>query len=175
MDRNTIIGFILIFAVLMGFSYLNRPTPEQIEAQKRYQDSIAWVQQQQPEEINSTLNTKPDKAEQIRSEELPDSVIQAQLFDLYGSFGASAQGTEELITLENELIEIKLSTKGGRVYSARLKNFTDYTEEPLYLFDGNESGFGVTFITSNNRVLNSNDFYFEAIRNADRTSGSIGD
>ena len=38
MDKNTIIGFVLIGIVLFGFSWLNRPTPEQIEAQRRYQD-----------------------------------------------------------------------------------------------------------------------------------------
>ena len=45
MDKNTIIGFVLIGIVLFGFSWLNRPTPEQIEAQRRYQDSIAQIEQ----------------------------------------------------------------------------------------------------------------------------------
>ena len=44
MDKNTIIGFILIGIVLFGFSWWNRPTPEQIEAQRRYQDSIAQIE-----------------------------------------------------------------------------------------------------------------------------------
>ena len=44
MDKNTIIGFVLIGIVLFGFSWLNRPTPEQIEAQRRYQDSIAQIE-----------------------------------------------------------------------------------------------------------------------------------
>ena len=40
MDKNTIIGFVLIGIVLFGFSWLNRPTPEQIEAQRRYQELL---------------------------------------------------------------------------------------------------------------------------------------
>jgi YidC/Oxa1 family membrane protein insertase len=169
MDKNTIIGFILILGVLVGFSYLNRPSQEQLESQQRYRDSIAWAQQQQQmEEIANTLAAEKQKTETATEEALPDSVRQAQLLDIYGNFGISSQGTEEWVTLENNLMEIKLSTKGGRIGSVRLKNYTDYTNEPLYLFDGeNESGFGMTFITANNRVLNTNDFYFEVVESSD--------
>ena len=51
MDKNTIIGFVLIGLVLFGFSWLNRPTPEQIEAQRRYQDSIARIEQIKQNEL----------------------------------------------------------------------------------------------------------------------------
>jgi len=165
MDKNTIIGFILIFAVLVGFSYLNRPSQEQIEAQQRYHDSIALVQQRQLEEIANSVSAEKNQIE--ISEELPDSVLQTKLQDAYGNFGISAIGEEKLVTLENDLMEIKLSTKGGRIYSVHLKEYTNYEKEPLYLFEGDESNFGLTFITANNRVLNSNDFYFEVIPNSD--------
>ena len=164
MDRNTIIGFILILLVLVGFSYLNRPSQEQLEAQRRYQDSIALVrQQQQAEEIANALIAEKQAATVLNDETVPDSVKQTQLLDMYGSFGVSAQGTEAFITLENDLLEIKLSTKGGRVYSAGLKEFTNYLDEPLVLFDNDESDFGITYITVNNRVLTTRDFYFEAV------------
>ena len=44
MDKNTLIGFLLIGVVLFAFSWFNRPTPEQLEAQRRYQDSIAKIE-----------------------------------------------------------------------------------------------------------------------------------
>ena len=44
MDKNTLIGFLLIGVVLFAFSWLNQPTPEQVEAQRRYQDSIAQIE-----------------------------------------------------------------------------------------------------------------------------------
>ena len=44
MDKNTIIGFLLIGVVLIVFTWLNQPTPEQIEAQRRMQDSIARIE-----------------------------------------------------------------------------------------------------------------------------------
>ncbi|MDR2805080.1 MAG: membrane protein insertase YidC [Dysgonamonadaceae bacterium] len=164
MDKNTIIGFVLILLVVVGFSYLNRPTPEQIEAQRRYQDSIAVVQhQQQAAEIAGALATQQQETERMNRETLPDSVRQTQLQDKYGSFSASTEGTEEFVTLENDWMEVKLTTKGARIYSVRLKEYTNYLEEPLYLFDGDESNFEMTLITANNRVLTTRDFYFETV------------
>ena len=44
MDKNTIIGFLLIGVVIFAFSWINRPTPEQLEAQRKYNDSIQAVE-----------------------------------------------------------------------------------------------------------------------------------
>lgn len=163
MDKNTILGFILIFAVLMGFSYFNRPTPEQLEAQKQQQDSIAWIQQQELDKAEAAITSERNEVRTIENAMLPDSVKQAKLLDMYGTFGFSVEGEEQLITMENNLLEVKLSTKGGHIHSVRLKEFTNYQDQPLYLFEGDEADFNMTFITSNNRVLNTNDFYFEVI------------
>ena len=62
MDKNTITGFVLIGIVLLVFSWINRPTPEQIEAQRRYQDSIAHIEQVQQQEWQaSQLETTNDR------------------------------------------------------------------------------------------------------------------
>ena len=55
MDKNTIIGFVLIGVVLFGYSWFNRPTAEQLEAQRRYQDSIALVQQKIEQELKDKV------------------------------------------------------------------------------------------------------------------------
>ena len=122
MDKNTIIGFILIGIVLFGFSWWNRPTPEQIEAQRRYHDSIALVQQQIEQKLKESVESSP--ADELAS--LPDSVRQARLQDAFGTFAQAMTGTEELVTLENDLVEIKLSTKGGRVAYVRLKEYSRF-------------------------------------------------
>lgn len=151
----------------MGFSYLSRPTPEQLKEQQKYQDSLAWVQQQELEKVTAALAAEREEIDVLENEQVTDSAKQARLFDIYGSFGAAAEGEEKLVTLENNLMEIKLSTKGGYIHSVHLKEFTNYREEPLYLFEGEETDFNMTFITANNRVLNSSDFYFEVIPNSD--------
>jgi YidC/Oxa1 family membrane protein insertase len=166
MDKNTIIGFLLILLVILGFSYLNRPNPEQVEAQRRYNDSIAAVQQ---ESINRQIAEAQalSEADKTEKETAPDSVVLQKQQERYGNFASSIQGEEELITLENELVKIGLTSKGGRIYSAQLKRFSNYEEKPLVLFDDDESTFNIHLFTANNRDLNTSDFYFEVIRNSD--------
>lgn len=159
MDKNTIIGFVLIGIVLFGFSWLNRPTPEQIEVQRRYQDSIAQIEQAKQAAIEK------QKADPMASfNNLPDSVKEARLADSFGSFAKAMTGTEEFITLENEKVAVKLSTKGGRVISATLKEYDNYKGEPLVLFDKNESVFDLALVTAVNQRVNTKDMYFTPIK-----------
>ena len=65
MDKNTITGLVLIGILLVGFSYLSRPSEEQIAAQKKYYDSIAVVQQQQEALKAKTMKTKVQRRQQI--------------------------------------------------------------------------------------------------------------
>lgn len=106
MDKNTIIGFVLIGIVLFGFSWLNRPTPEQIEAQRRYQDSIAQIELAAQAELEKKAANPADAMAG-----LPDSVRMAQLQNSFGAFASKMAGQEEFVTLENEKVAVVLSSK----------------------------------------------------------------
>ncbi|MDR0732474.1 MAG: membrane protein insertase YidC [Dysgonamonadaceae bacterium] len=155
MDKNTVIGFILIFFVVIGFSYLNRPSPEQ-GARQRHLDSMAIVERQQAAQPMPVAAETPED-----NDNLSDSVVENRLVALYGDFATAAQGEETFITLENEYLTLRLSTKGGCVYSAQLKKYTNYEDKPLILFDKDEAYFSATLITANNRIVNTGDLYFE--------------
>ena len=71
----------------------------------------------------------------------------------------AAAGEKELIVIENDLIKLTLSTKGGRPYSVQLKNYQTYDSLPLILFDGDSTVFGLNFF-ANNRSINTNELYF---------------
>lgn len=157
MDKNTIIGFSLIGLILLGFWQLNKPNEKEVLAQKRYNDSIALVQQvkvQAETATNKTATVSKDSAIG------PDT---AAISSSFGDFSASAKGEEKFYTLENELIKLTISSKGGRIYSAQLKNYKTHDTLPLILFDAEESSMGFTLVTKNNRVLNSKDLYFEPV------------
>lgn len=158
MDKNTIIGFILIGTVLIWFSWLNRPTPEAIEAAKRKSDSIAQVELEKQQAIQNQANTD----EKILDSTLldSDSLKRARLITQFGAFADHVEGNEEFVTLENDLLALTFSNKGGRLYEARLKKYSTYDSLPLILFSGIENDYGFLFKTQG-RVINTSELYFE--------------
>ena len=163
MDKNTIIGFLLIGLLVLGFSWYNQPSPEQLANRQRYQDSIALVkaQEQRLEAIALSQDLTTE------TENISDSVRQTMLVKEYGAFASSASGKEEFITFENDLLELKISTKGGAISYARLKDYKSFDSLPLILFDEKDSRFGFTFFSSNQRVINTNNMYFEPVSKTD--------
>ena len=162
MDKNTVTGFILIILVFIGFFYFSRPSQEQIEEQRRYQDSIASLRQAQIEEQQAVVLQQ--QSEEMKNMGIDsDSLKQTQTAAKFGNFAGALQGTEEFITLENDLLILKLTTKGGRIYSVQLKDYTDYQDNPLILFQDDESRFSLTFATNNNRVIDTDSLFFEVI------------
>jgi len=81
----------------------------------------------------------------------------------YGPFASSALGKDEFITLENDKIDLKISLKGGRVYSARVKDYTTHDSLPLILFSGDSTVFGFNFFTSDNKAIQTNNLYFAPV------------
>lgn len=162
MDRNTVIGIVLIFAILIGFSYFNRPSEEEIEAAKRRQDSIAQVEAARVKEAEAQAQIDQIEKKLPTDEKLAtddSAVVTSNAKDQYGAFAAAAAGQEEFITLENNLMKIKISTKGGKIYSVELKDYQTYDSLPLILFDGDDNLFGFNFF-SQNRSIRTDDLYF---------------
>ncbi|MCC8142616.1 MAG: membrane protein insertase YidC [Tannerellaceae bacterium] len=158
MDKNTIIGFVLIGVVLFAFNWLTQPTPEQIEAQRRYQDSIAQVVANNHLEVQQQAATTENQFDQV-----PDSVRKIRLQQNFGSFASAMTGVENYTTLENEVLELTISNKGGRVYSARLKDYKTYDGDPLILFEGKDASLDFSLVTTTNRVISTADLYFQPV------------
>lgn len=166
MDKNTIIGFVLMAFILIAMTWINQPTQEQLEARKRYQDSISQVEM--ADQIGKAL------AEQASSDQkdaliqkidtiTSDSIKQHRLYDLFGDFANGALGQEELVTLENEVLELQINNRGGQLHSARLKNYQTHDSLPLFLFNDKEASLNMSYITANNKVIYSNDLYFQPL------------
>ncbi|MBP1675500.1 MAG: protein translocase subunit yidC [Bacteroidetes bacterium] len=161
MDKNTIIGFVLIALVLIGFSVMNRPNEEELARQQRYNDSIALVQQAKAEA--EAASKKANEVAKIDSVNLNDTSALAKVADIYGAFSPAVVGEEKFVTVENELIKLTLTNKGGRVYSVLLKDYKTHDSLPLVLFNGKESDFGFTLVTNNNRIVNTSDLFFDQV------------
>lgn len=175
MDRNTTIGIALIFVILIGFSYINQPSQKEIAAAKHRRDSIALVQQQVQKEIEAQQAGKLTSKGPESSTVLNDSLTESnELRNIYGDFYVSATGKEEFITLENNLIKLTLSTKGGRVYSVQLKNYKRYDSSDLILIEGGKSEENLNFFAQN-RNIKTDELYFKPLSqgNSVIVNGSI--
>ncbi|MFS4448126.1 membrane protein insertase YidC [Maribacter sp. 2307UL18-2] len=156
LDINSIIGFVLIFGILIFMFYQNKPTPEELEAQKAQQEQVEAEQKEAEEAVqeNATLTTTSPQVN------LQDSTAIANYKSAIGAFGYT-QPSEGTTTLENDLVYLEIGNKGGQIIEARMKQFKTYDSIPVYLVKDGNAQFGLSFSTSDNRVLNTKNLYFE--------------
>ena len=154
LDVNSIIGFVLIFGILIFMFYQNKPTPEEVEAQKAQQEQIDAEEADEPE-VQKEIVTKESP-----TLNLSDSTAVANYQSQLGAF-AFTTPTEKITTLENDVVVLKISSKGGYIIEAKMKNFVTYDSVPVYLIKDGNSSFGFDFSTTDNRVLNTQDLFFE--------------
>ena len=114
MDKNTITGFVLIAAVLFGFSWFSRPSEEEIRAQHQ-QDSIAAV--------NKAKQENERKQAEAKKQEQAKAVLENQ--DTTVLFYSALNGKAQDIVLENDKLALTLSSKGATVSKAVVKNYKD--------------------------------------------------
>ena len=164
MDRNTLFGLLLIGALLVGYSMLNKPARErQKQEYQRIQDSLANVQRIETKKLDSVQAEIAIKQEQVSTGSQEETSEHENLEGKYGDFAAAATGEKKLITFENDLIKLKISTLGGRPYSVELKKYRTYDSLPLILFDGDSTVFGLNFFAKN-RSINTNELFFSPTR-----------
>ncbi len=154
MDVNSIIGFVLIFGILIFMFYQNRPTPEEL-AEKEAQQELLDVKSAAAEADNATPLQKETPVLDVN-----DSTAVAGYKSQIGAFGFTVP-TEGSTVLENDVLFLRINNKGGAVVEAKMKQFVTYDSVPIYLIKDGNSSFGITFSTSDNRVLNTKDLFFE--------------
>ncbi|WP_313190321.1 membrane protein insertase YidC [Sphingobacterium sp.] len=149
MDRNNILGFIFIFAILAGSFYFLKPSDAEIKKEQQHQDSIKRAKEGLAP-ISDSL-----KAASTTTPAVADSVLLSQ------PFGSASVGSEQIVTLENELLKVNVSNKGGRVKSVELKGETNFDGSKLILFEGDDNRFGLEFNIPG-KAVKTNDLYFQA-------------
>ena len=126
MNRDTLIGFILIALVLIGFSWYNQPSAEEIEAARK-QDSIAAAIKD-----NAAKKQKADEA--VRKAQAEEEAKG----DSTALFFSALNGTNQPIVLKNDKVELTFNTKGGTISKAIIKGFEDRDNKMnVTLFDEN--------------------------------------
>lgn len=150
LDINSLIGFLLIGGILLWMLYMNPSAPEVEEETTTEQVVVTPDEQQQV----TTPNTLQEA----------DSAAVARAASRLGEFGYSAtlpSATENETSVENDVLDLKFSNKGGYLSEVRMKNYKTFDSIPVYLVKDNNASFNLTFATTDGRVLNTKDLYFE--------------
>ncbi|PKQ67943.1 membrane protein insertase YidC [Labilibaculum manganireducens] len=159
MDRNSIFGLLIIGAILIGYTYLTKPSEEEIKAINT-RDSIARVDRLHNEEVEAA------RLEGLKAQYAEVKEDTVAMKESYGAFAGAVNQQEEFITLENKLVKLTLNTKGGRISNVQLKKFQTHDSLPLLLWAEKNSKFGLTFY-SENKPMNTQDLFFVEANGAD--------
>jgi YidC/Oxa1 family membrane protein insertase len=158
MDKNSIFGIILIAAILIIWGIVQSPSKKEQEARKRVMDSLALVNQARTMADTATVSLQENTGDQAAV--APVSTDSLKLQHELGEFASSAVGENKFYVIENELIKLTISSKGGRPYSVELKKYKTFSRQPVVLFDGDSTLFGLSFFNQNKPVL-TNELHFK--------------
>ncbi len=166
MDKNSIIGFVLIGVILFGFTwYQAGVSRKQMEYQAQYQaqlDSIARA-----DSLASRAAEHPQQAIEAAGEAADRPAAQPQQPAIYKDslLETSSHLAEEIVTLENEKLEIKFTTKGAKPYSVRLKDYRTSDSTDLYLFREGSMEYAASIYTG--EYIKTSDFVFTIAQKTD--------
>ncbi|CAL1516862.1 membrane protein insertase YidC [Chitinophaga sp. MM2321] len=153
MDRNSVIGFLLLGVLLVGYIFFNQKQQVNITKEKARQDSIA--------NLNKPKTVFTDTAKLATGNAVQtDSAQHAQLTGEFGAFAAAAVGSVQTTIVENDDVKITFSNKGGQPASVQLKKFKTSDGAPLMLLQGSFNRLSLEVPASSSKVLNSADLFF---------------
>ena len=160
MNKSTLTGFVLIFAIMMGFSwYQSRQRDEQIEAQAKL-DSVARIEQMAAMAMDSMK-----RAQGIAS----DNEVNVMTMPAYkDSLLIEARlAPESFLKLSNDKVEIEFTTRGAQPYSVKINDYMTYDSTELYLIKPESSQYGISIYAGEN--INTRDFVFQVAEYTDST------
>jgi YidC/Oxa1 family membrane protein insertase len=167
MDRNSIIGLLLIGAIMILFTIVNQPDREALELAK-----IEQASKDSLDRLNKLNSIKFEEANIDSSEyELSDSLVNIQLANKYGDFNLAAQGENETINLTSSLHSFSFNSKGGQLKQIALNNFKSWDKTDLLMFEADSSSFSFS-LPIGNKTVSTGDLFFKLIQEPNFDSDS---
>ncbi len=160
MDKNSILGLSIIGLLIIGYSIYTQPSMEEINAAKQRTDSIQMVETK-AKEAAIAAEQKSQVVISDSTVEISDSIKAELEKQKFGDFASASQGVEQILTLENNLVKVSISSKGGKIKSVQLKNYKTWDGQPLYLMNNDSNVFNLS-LSAQNRIINTEELYFTA-------------
>ncbi|TCI91085.1 membrane protein insertase YidC [Tenacibaculum sp. M341] len=145
-DFNSFIGMLLLGGILLWWMNTGNKDVEQEQSNETKTEQVSTNQTEQAITTDVAVN---------------DSLKQIQLKSQLGAFSYGAMnGKEGETTIENELIKLTISNKGGEITNVLVKNYQTYDSLPLHIVKDKNASFNINFGTTDNRILNTKDLLF---------------
>ncbi|MBT5586082.1 MAG: membrane protein insertase YidC, partial [Flavobacteriaceae bacterium] len=149
----------LIFVILIYMFYINQPTPEELAAKQQAEREAAAIQG------NSASTEAVDytqSAQAIQDINPTDSSAVAAYKSSMGAFSFTPIVPGNTL-LENDVLRVEVSHKGGQLVLAQNKKYNTYDSVPVYLIKDGNATFNISFTTQDNRIIQTKDLYFEPL------------
>jgi YidC/Oxa1 family membrane protein insertase len=157
LDVNSLIGFGLIFVILIYMFYINQPTPEELAAKQQAEREAAAIQE------SSSSSQEADytqAAQSIQDINPTDSTAVAAYKSSMGAFSFTPIVPGNTL-IENDVLRVEVSNKGGQLVLAQNKKYNTYDSVPVYLIKDGNATFNISFTTQDNRIIQTKNLYFE--------------
>lgn len=174
-DKKTIIGLVLIFAVFGVWMYVSQPSEEERAKIKQKQDSAmaASMRAEQEAEKAERLSEDAEKKEQADIKQLAQAAegndslateARRILSNQFGAFSEAALNKEQHLTIENELLKADLTSLGANIEQVTLKEYKTYHKDSVRFFTENGNSYGLN-LSIGSKVLRTNELNFEIFVN----------
>ena len=170
MDRNSIIGIVIIAVIIFAWGMFNKPSAEELAKQKRQNDSIIAQQQKVNDSIALAQEIAQKEAELEQLKSKSGQTVQTESNVIPSEEAKALPDTFQYkhVALENDLIRVVFSEKGGRPVTVELKDYMRYDSVPVRLFDEDSSVFELQYF-QNNRPVHTGNLFFKASTNQETT------
>ncbi len=173
-NKETIIGWVLIAALMIGFTFYQS---KKQKAEQDIKDQAALVARQdsikKAQQLKAIAPVAATDSAAIASGTVNTTTTDSgALTQRFGAFAAVANGEDKTYVIENELQKITLSSKGGQIKSVELKNYKTWDKKPLILFDNKNNQLSYQFFIEGNRDVDTKDLYFTPTGEAFSVTGN---
>jgi YidC/Oxa1 family membrane protein insertase len=157
LDVNSLIGFGLIFVILIYMFYINQPTPEELAAKQQAEREAAAIQESSSSSQDADYT---QAAQSIQDINPTDSTAVAAYKSSMGAFSFTPIVPGNTL-IENDVLRVEVSHKGGQLVLAQNKKYNTYDSVPVYLIKDGNATFNISFTTQDNRIIQTKNLYFE--------------
>lgn len=169
MDKNSVLGFLVLGALLLGYIFYNQRSEQAyLQAKKAKEDSIALVHQRLADSLGVSAKqpTADSTAQPIQASAISGAQDSTGLAQKLGIFAASAAtDSGKQTNVETDLLKITFTSKGARPELVELKKFNVYTGNHVLLLDAAYNDLALQFLTTDHKLINTSELDFQLVKN----------